>query len=300
MTNCIHDHGRWGRGDQFGAGHLLTAERTLAALGSVNEGKIYEMSHVIEMGAPRIEPSQLPYVITSSVTSKNNIRYRQSLGATNEAGANLERIEMTVHVGTHIDALGHFSDGDRLHGGYSVDETVGDWGLLNLGIEQAPPIITRGLCVDVSGLDGGEYLEAGRAVTQDDLARAFDAAGVAPQAGDVICIQTGWGRHFMKDNAKYVAGEPGIDLATAEWLTGQDVVAIGVDNMAVEVLPGTNHPEIMMPVHQHCLVDAGVYLIENLVMDALVADGVASFCFILLPVKFKGATGSPVRPVALV
>ena len=104
----------------------------------------------------------------------------------------------------------------------------------------------------------------------------------------------------MNDNAKYVSGEPGIDLGAARWLTARDVVAIGTDSMAVEVLPGTNHPEIMMPVHQHCLVDAGDHLIENLVMDDLVADGISSFCFILLPIKFKGATGSPVRPVALI
>ena len=104
----------------------------------------------------------------------------------------------------------------------------------------------------------------------------------------------------MVDNEKYVAGEPGLDLPAAKWLTGQDVVAIGVDNMAVEVLPGTDHPKVMMPVHQHCLVEAGVYLIENLVLDELIADRVACFCLILAPVKFKGATGSPVRPVALV
>ena len=300
MTDCVHDHSRWGPGDQLGAGHLLTPETTLAALQMVRHGRTYDLSHVIEMGAPRIKPAQLPYVITSSVTSANNIRYRQSLGATNQAGANLERIEMTVHVGTHIDALGHFTKGEAMYGGHGARDVVGDWGLLKLGIEQAPAIITRGVAIDVSGLDGGDYLEAGRAVTRDDIDRALDREGVALKAGDVIYIRTGWGRHFMVDNDKYVGGEPGLDLAAAEWLTGQDVVAIGVDNMAVEVLPGTDHPEIMMPVHQHCLVEAGVYLIENLVLDRLIADGIACFCLILLPVKFKGATGSPVRPVALV
>ena len=65
-------------------------------------------------------------------------------------------------------------------------------------------------------------------------------------------------------------------------------------------LPGTNHPEVMMPVHQHCLAEAGVYLIENMVMDGVLAAGKSSFCFMLAPVKFKGATGCPVRPVAVV
>ncbi len=300
MTNCIHDHARWGAGDQLGAGHLLTAENTLAALGSVRQGRIYDLSHVIEMGAPKIEPVQLPYVITSSATSANGIKRRRELGAENDAGSNLERIEMTTHVGTHIDALGHFTKGDDMYGGRSAQDEVGDWGLENLGIEHAPSIITRGVCLDVSGLDGKEYLEAGRAVTRDDLERALDAAEVGLQPGDVFCVNTGWGRFFMKDNDRYVSGEPGIELGAAEWLTGQDVAAICCDNMAIEVLPGTEHPKISMPVHQHALVEAGVYLVENLVMDELVRDAVTTFCFILLPTKYKGATGCPVRPVAII
>ena len=104
----------------------------------------------------------------------------------------------------------------------------------------------------------------------------------------------------MNDNERYVGGEPGIEIGAAKWLTSQDVVAICCDNMAVEVLPGTEHPKVSMPVHQHALVEAGVYLVENLMMDDLVRDAVTTFCFILLPTKYKGATGCPVRPVAVV
>lgn len=299
MTNCIHDHSPWGAGDQLGAGNLLTPETTLAALGLVKQGRALDLGHVTEFGAPMIPPNQTPYLLLSAATWRNTMRHRASLGATNEVGANLERVEMTMHVGTHIDALGHFTVGDRMYGGYSAEETVGDRGLLNLGAEHIPPIITRGLCIGVAGLDGGEHLEAGRAVTADDLKRWCDGTGIAPAEGDAVLINTGWGRYFMADNARYVSGEPGIDIGAARWLTEQGAVAIGSDNMAVEVLPGTEHPEIMMPVHQHCLAEAGVYLIENLVLDELVAQGVTRFCFIALAPKFKGATGSPLRPVAL-
>jgi len=187
-----------------------------------------------------------------------------------------------------------------MHGGYSQAQTMGELGLERLGIEHAPAFVTRGVAVDLSGLDGAAYLEAGRAVGKDDMRRALDAAGIDLQAGDVVCIHTGWGHLFMADNDRYVAGEPGLDLEAAEWLTAQDVAAIGADNMAVEAIPGTRHPEVMMPVHQHCLAEVGVYLIENLVIEEVLKDGFSTFCFVLLPVKFKGATGSPVRPIALV
>lgn len=299
MTAAVHDHSRWGKGDQLGAGHFLTPQNTLSALRLVQRGESIDMSHEIELGAPRIPPNQTPYLLLTATSSRNNMRHRAALGAKNEVGSNLERIEMTTHVGTHIDALGHFTIGDRMYGGYSADQEVSDRGLVHLGIEHAPSIITRAICLDVSSFDGGAYLDRGRPVTRDDLQRACDRAGAAPQAGDVVCIQTGWGRFFMTDNDRYVSGEPGIDLQAAQWLTAQDVVAIGVDNMAVEVLPGTRHPEEMMPVHQHCLAEAGVYLIENLVMDGVLRAGQTTFCFILLPTKFKGATGCPVRPIAL-
>lgn len=300
MTGCIHDHGRWGKGDQLGAAHLLTPERTLSALKAVREGQILDLSHVIEIGAPRMAPNQSPYHIQAGPTSAGSIRRRRKMGATNDAGSNLERIEMTTHVGTHIDALGHFSKGDTLYGGYSATETVDDFGLASLGIENMPPIVTRGILLDVSRHDGGEYLDAGRAVTIADLEKALSAAKLQIEAGDVVCLNTGWGRFFMSDNDRYVAGEPGIDVEAARWLTSQDCVAIAADNMALEVLPGTQHPEIVMPVHQHCLAEAGVHIIENLVMDPLIERDIRSFCFMLSAVKFKGATGCPVRPIAMI
>jgi kynurenine formamidase len=69
--------------------------------------------------------------------------------------------------------------------------------------------------------------------------------------------------------------------------------------MAVEVLPNPDHTR-MMPVHQHVLAEAGVHLIENLALEELARDGLTAFCFILLATKFKGATGCPVRPIAMV
>jgi kynurenine formamidase len=300
MTSCIHDHGRWGKGDQLGAGHFLTTERTLAALKMVRNGTIVDMSHVIEIGAPRMAPNQSPYHIQSGPSAPGSMRRRRKMGATNDAGSNLERIEMTTHVGTHIDALGHFSKGAMLYAGYPVAETVDDFGLNNLGIEHMPPMVTRGIILDVSRHDGGGYLESGRAVRVADLEKALAKAKLKIQPGDVVCINTGWGRFFMKDNDKYLHGEPGIDKEAARWLTSQDCVAIAADNMALEVLPGTNHPEEIMPVHQHCLAEAGVHIIENLVMDGLIEKDIHQFCFMLSAVKFKGATGCPVRPIAIV
>ncbi len=303
MTSCVHDHSewtsRWGAEDRIGAGNLLTRERRLAALASIETGELVDLGHVIENGAPRIPPNQTPYVMTLSARADNVVKRRARLGATNEIGTTLERIEMTTHVGTHIDALGHVTVGDRMYNGLSASEVLDDFGLNELGVENIPPIITRGVCLDVSTLDGGRFLDAGRALGRDDLARACDDARLEIQEGDVVCIATGWGALFMHDNDRYVGGEPGIDVDASAWLADKGVVAIGADNMAVEVIPNPEHPKLVLPVHQHALVESGVYLIENLKLDELAAQPRAEFCFVLLATKLKGATGCPVRPVAI-
>jgi kynurenine formamidase len=265
----------------------------------VEQGELIDLGHVIEDGAPRIPPNQTPYVMTLSTRSEGMVRNLGARGVENELGANLERIEMTAHVGTHIDALGHVTVGDRMYNGLSAADVVGDFGLNELGVENVPPIITRGVLLDVAGLDGNDMLEAGRAISAEDILRAQDAASVEIREGDVVCIHTGWGRLFMQDNARYIDGEPGIDIDAAEWLTDRGVVAIAADNMAVEVIPNPEHPRLILPVHQHTLAERGVYLIENIKLDQLSGLGRSEFCFMLLSTKFKGATGCPVRPVAL-
>jgi kynurenine formamidase len=299
MSGLIHSHAQWGPTDQIGAGNLLTAERRLAALASVKQGRVYDLSHEIHMGAPFMAPNQTPFLMSIWASWKDTIRRRRAMGAANDAGTNLERIEMTTHVGTHIDALGHFSKGEMLYNGVRAADVVTDWGLEKLGIEHAPPMITRGVLFDVAGADGGSHLAPGRTVTPDDLKRAADAGGFAVQQGDIALIRTGWGRYFAIDNAKYLQGEPGIDVPAARWLIDQGIVAIGADNMAVEVLPNPDKG-LAMPVHQFVLAECGVYLIENLALEELAADRIGAACFILLATKFRGATGAPVRPIALV
>ncbi len=299
MPNLIHSHGQWGPADQIGAGNLLTAEKRLAALASIRSGRVYDVSHDVYMGAPFMAPNQTPFLMSIFGSWRDTIKRRRKLGATNDAGTNLERIEMTAHVGTHIDALGHFSKGDMLYNNNPAADVVTDWGLEKLGIEHAPPMITRGLLFDVAGVTGGPHMLPGQTITPDHLKRAADVGGFSVEPGDIALIRTGWGRYFGVDNAKYLEGEPGLDVPAAKWLVDQGVTAIGADNMAVEVLPNPTKG-VLMPVHQYTLAECGVYLIENLALEELAAERVYAACFILLATKIRGATGAPVRPIVMV
>ncbi len=167
----------------------MTAASRVAALPMVQAGEVVDLSHVIADGAPRIPPDQTPYVMSLTTRSSNVVKHLDAHKVENRFGANLERIEMTTHVGTHIDALGHVTVGDRMYNGLSADDGVGDYGLKQLGIENVPPMITRGVLLDVSGLDGDMMLDAGRALSVEDIERAQDAAGV-DIAEAMLCAST--------------------------------------------------------------------------------------------------------------
>lgn len=295
----LHSHAQWGPQDQIGAANLLTAEKRLAALASIRSGRVYDVSHDIYMGAPFMAPNQTPFLMSIFGSWRHTIARRRKMGATNDAGTNLERIEMTAHVGTHIDALGHFSKGDMLYNGNKAEDVVTDWGLERLGIEHAPPMITRGILFDVARANGGAHGMPGQTITVEHLKRAAEGGGFAVEPGDIALIRTGWGRYFGTDNARYLEGEPGIGVPAAKWLIDQGVTAIGADNMAVEVLPNPDKGT-MMPVHQYALAECGVYLIENLALEELAAERIYTGCFILLATKIRGATGAPVRPIVIV
>jgi kynurenine formamidase len=297
--NLIHSHAPWGAADQIGAANLITVEKRLAALASVKHGRIFDVSHDIYMGAPFMPPNQTPFLMSIFGSWRDTIKRRRKLGALNDAGTNLERIEMTAHVGTHIDALGHFSKGEMLYNNNRAADVVTDWGLDKLGIEHAPPMITRGVLFDVAGATGGDHMQSGQTVTVEHLKRAADAGRFSVEPGDIALIRTGWGRYFEADNTRYLHGEPGIDVPAAQWLCDQGIVAIGADNMAVEVLPNPDKG-LIMPVHSYALAERGVYLIENLALEELAAARVYAGCFILLATKIRGATGAPVRPILMV
>lgn len=270
----------------------------LTALRLARTGEVLELGHTLRPGAPHFAGVQPPFVMNLWNTAQGVIRSLRRRGVVNDAGFNLEHVSMTFHVGTHVDALGHFSAGERMYAGRDSDRTVGDLGLYELGAEAIPAIVARGVLLDVARFGSAGALIGGEAVTRAMLERAEAAAGTTLRPGDVALIRTGWGALYGDDPATYVRSEPGLDLEAARYLTSKGVIAIGADNMAVEVMPGTDST-ISMPVHQHTLVDCGVYLIENMALDALAESGRREVCFLLLTPRIRGATGSLARPIAL-
>jgi len=198
-----------------------------------------------------------------------------------------EAIALGAHVGTHIDALCHFTCNGRLFGGEEVASVQAyATGLERLTVDTIEPIFRRGVLLDIPKVAGVEVLPRDFVVTPEHM----DAAGV-----DVL-IRTGWARYW-DEPARFISEvrSPGPALAGAQWLSRRKVFAAGSDTAPFEFTPS---PE--MRVHVHLLVESGIHIVECLNLEELAASGATEFVFVAAPLKIRGGTGSPIRPVALV
>lgn len=206
-----------------------------------------------------------------------------------------------THVGTHIDALAHVSQDGKLFGGASAADSCLGGKYESHGVHTIEPMLCRSVLIDVAGYSNVECLAGGYEITLADIRGALGAQGVTLLPGDVVLIRSGWGGKFG-DYAGYMGAEggvPGIGSEAARWIASQGAVAVGADSTALEVVqPGRGHAEL--PVHRILLVEHGIYIIETLYLEELAAARHYEFALVLIPLNIFGATGSPVRPLALV
>jgi kynurenine formamidase len=209
-------------------------------------------------------------------------------------------LTMMEHAGTHIDALSHQANDLRMFGGVPVDGVETPAGFSRLGIETVRPLVCRGILLDVCGHKGERFLPALYGITADDLAGCAAAEGVEVRAGDVLLVRTGYGAFWSGDEATYLAAA-GVGKSGTLWAAERTVTAVGADNMAWDV-PDERDPETgaTLFAHLHLLTQKGIYIIENLALEDLARDRRWEFVFVGAPLKFQGATGSPLRPLALV
>jgi kynurenine formamidase len=207
-------------------------------------------------------------------------------------------LTMMEHSGTHIDALCHQACDLTLYGGVKVDDVERTDGYRELGAETMRPLLGRGVLLDVAGHKGVAQLPQNYAITADDLVAAARAAAVAVQPGDVLLVRTGFGTAWT-DEATYL-NAAGVSKSGNIWAAEQRVVAVGADNMAWDCMTERD-PDTNMALfgHAHLLVTHGIHIIENLNLEELAAAKISAFGFVGIPLKFRGATGSPIRPLAL-
>ena len=280
---------KWGAGDQRGAGNHMKPETVLRAARLIRTGEVFELGRVLSGSMPFFGTRRFELHTKRTVMNPGS----------NRRGSNEEMVLSEIgQVGTQFDGFSHQTIGNSMYNCYKVDETATRTGFSKLGMEHVGALMTRGVLIDVAGLKQVDMLPDTYEITAQDLQQALQRQNLKLQPGDAMIINTGWGRLWGKDNARYVKSSPGLGVAAAEWLARQDPMLVGADNFGVGVVPDRD-PQVSNPIHQIMLVVNGIHLLENLKLDDLADARVHEFAFVIQPLKIQGGTGSTVAPIAI-
>ncbi|HLJ85345.1 MAG TPA: cyclase family protein [Candidatus Angelobacter sp.] len=253
----------------------------------LSAAKVYDLAQPYFVGMPH-HPAHPPFMF--SLTQKHG-DFMFPDGASSAS----DSLALGGHVGTHIDALCHVSCGGKIHGGRETAAIQSyEKGLQQLSVDTVAPIFRRGVLLDIAGSQKTEVLPADFVITPEHLQQAASAEKVEIRAGDVVLLRTGWAKYW-EDAAKFIAGVrgPGPKEEGGRWLSSHGIFAAGSDTVAFEFVPSR------LPVHVHLLVESGIHIIECLNLEQLAAERIYEFAFAAMPLKVRGGTGSPIRPVAL-
>lgn len=283
--------GRFGTTDEGGAASGIGAGHVQRAAALVRSGRVFDLGQSLSprMPIPRHRPGFMHFM------GRDGGDY--AAGAKRPDGFQFaeDTIVLPLHVGTHMDALCHCWYDDKLYNGFSGDTVRSTTGAIHCGIDKMPPIVTRGILLDLVALAGAP-LPLGHTVPRADLERAAAAAGVTIAPGDAVLLRTGWFEAHASPTASFDT-EPGIDVEAGLWLAEAGVALIGADNFAIEAMPFPRGK--VFPVHQRLIRDYGIALLEGLVLKPLAEARATAFLFMVAPLRIEGATGSPVAPVAV-
>jgi kynurenine formamidase len=252
---------KWGAADQRGAANMMKPETVLRAAQLIKTGEIFELGAVLS-------PDPKEAFINGGRVF--NIYTKPSLPTPNARQENEELVVTELgQIGTQFDAFAHQMWGDSFYNCFKLGDIGTRSGFKKLGVENVGSLMTRGILIDVAGLKGVDLLPNSYIITPEDLQQALAKANQKLQPGDAVIIRTGWSKLMGKENPRYGSVSPGIGIAAAQWLVAQEPVMIAADNCCVEVRP--SEPPYSLPVHAMMLIQHGIYLIENLELEALAA-----------------------------
>ncbi len=295
-------HPIWGAGDQAGASNWITPAKILESIQLVKQGKVFELGQVYESAMPIF--GQRSYSMSIAGTPGFG-----PVGSNRIIGNEEFLATQIGQVGTQFDGLGHIgrrmrmgdgSEKDVYYNGFTGDQVYGGYGLQNLGVEHVKPFITRGILIDVAAYKGVGRLANGYQVTAADVRGALSRQGMSERDirdGDALLFRYGWSQ-LWSDPPRYNENPPGIGMEVARWVVERKASLIGGDQWGTEVTPNPD-PTLAFPVHQELMMKNGIFNLENMKLEELSEAKAYEFLFIFTPVPFKGATGSPGRPLAI-
>ncbi|MEC7993661.1 MAG: cyclase family protein [Pseudomonadota bacterium] len=284
----------WGADDQIGAANRVTPERTAAAAKLVKKGISHPLGIVIEPGMPAYPPryTQLQVV-------QPNQQFNADLGVGWEVSSNDDVLQMWLGTGPQLDGLGHMGEAGEFYNCNQGKDFSIITGLTKLDISGIPPMVGRGVMIDIAKQMGVDSLQAGQPITSDDIKAAMKSQGVTVGEGDVVLLHTGYTDATLKQNPSLWAGSiPGITNEASVFLAGLKPMAVGADTWGLGAVPPRAGDKIFYD-HVVLLKQHGIYILETMNTGRLADEGVHEFMFVLGQARLKGAVQMIINPVAM-
>jgi len=284
---------KWGAADEIGAANYLTPAVALAAAQLVKTGKTYSLGITVNTTTPAYPPRTCSlYIVQPGQTGS-----AEGLGHTHTT-YNDDILNCWTGIGTQLDGLGHIGVGDRYYNGFKWGEFATMGGLKKLGADKVPPMVTRGIVLDMAAHYGVDVVKEGTAFNKAEIDAVLQKQGLTIRQGDVVIFHTGWLSLIDKDPKRFGSVEPGLGREGARYLVSKGVVAVGADNWALEAIPFEQGAGVF-EVHQILLPMSGTYILENIRTAELIKDKAYEFLFVLGQNKYEGSVQSMINPIAI-
>jgi kynurenine formamidase len=283
---------RWGADDQIGNANLITEQSVLAASQLIKTGKTYPLGIIIDANTPAFPPRSLSLQVVQPGQQMGKVAFPNAI-------YNDDLVQMWLGIGPQIDGFGHLGSNGTYYNCNKAEDISEITGLTRLGIENVPPLVTRGVVLDMAKHFGVDHMEAGQFFSVDDVKAVERAQATPVREGDVVLFHTGWtDAKLASDPDAWVSGEPGQSEEVARYLASKNVVAVGADTWGVDVVPPPD-PDRSFQGHVILLKEHGIHILETMNTGPLVRDEAYEFMFVLGPARIRGAVQMIINPIAI-
>lgn len=290
-TECVHS--QWGEGDTLGSANLISPENTLNAAKLIKQGKSHPLGIVIDSSTPAFAPRSLNLQVVQPGQAGGNELTQFGYPAI----YNDDILQTWVGIGSQIDGLGHLGEAGMYYNCNDNTEISQITGLAKLGVHDVPPLVGRGIVLDMTG--DKDMLAAGEHFGEAEIKAAAEAAGITIGKGDIVLFHTGWTENMLASDPKaWVSGEPGINVEGSRYLASLNVMAVGADTWGIEPVPPAEGDGAFYG-HVVLLQEHGIYILETMDTGPLIRDGVSEFMFVLGQARIRGTVQMIINPVAL-
>ncbi|MFT5333815.1 MAG: kynurenine formamidase [Halioglobus sp.] len=287
---------KWGADDEIGSANYVNPEQVLMAAKLVKKGQVHPLGIVVDPQMPAFPPRSMSLVIVQP-GQHNGRSLHQDFGW--DIVYNDDQANLWFGIGPQLDGLGHMGEAGEYYNCNAAVDFIDISGLKKLGTDKVPPLVGRGVMLDMARHFGVETMAAGQSFGSADIKDAAKAQGVQIRRGDVVLFHTGWTDAMLASEPQaWATAEPGLTNEAAAYLASLELMAVGADTWGIEVVPAIKGDKLFYG-HVELLKKNGIYILETMNTGRLASEKVHEFMFVLGQARIKGTVQMIINPVAM-